>query len=199
MSLRELKMERTRILIAETALALFRDKGFAATTVEEIAAAAEVGARTVYRHYPTKESLALSGFAVTFEIGLNDLRACPEDTEIPEVLRVVLASLLRSHTERSEQLLTAYKIAESTPSVLAQLVYLLQTWQNDLAREVAARLGGRSADLLAELAVRQLGSLFIVAIRKWVESDGRAGLRQLTVEALDLVRSNAVPVASRLS
>ena len=65
MTLRERKMERTRTQIAETAMTFFRDKGFAATTAEEIAAAAEVGARTVYRHCPTKESLALSGFATS--------------------------------------------------------------------------------------------------------------------------------------
>ena len=75
MTLREMKMERTRELIGEVAFTLFRDKGFAATTVEEIAAAAEVGARTVYRHYPTKEMLALSGFAEVFETdGRADLR-----------------------------------------------------------------------------------------------------------------------------
>ena len=199
MTLRELKMERTRLLIAETALALFRDKGFAATTVEEIAAAAEVGPRTVYRHYPTKESLVLSGFAIMFETGLKDLRACPEDTEIPDVLRVILDSLLRSHLERSDQLLTAYKIAESTPSVLAQFVYLIKTWEVDLRREVAARVGGRSADMVAELAVQQPGSVFILAYRKWFETDGRADLRRLTIEALDLVHSAAVPAPSPLS
>jgi AcrR family transcriptional regulator len=199
MTLRELKMERTRDLIAETAFALFRDKGFAATTVEEIAAAAEVGARTVYRHYPTKESLVLSGFALVLETGLKDLRACPEGTEIPDVLRIILESVLRSHLERAGQLMTAYKIAQGTPSVLAQFVYMIRTWEADLGREVAARVDGRSADVIAELAVRQTGSVFVLAHRKWFESGGQADLRQLTIEALDLVRSNAVPVPSCLS
>ncbi|TYB60136.1 TetR family transcriptional regulator [Nonomuraea sp. PA05] len=199
MTLRERKMERTRDLIAETALALFRDKGFAATTVEEIAAVAEVGARTVYRHYPTKESLVLSSFAIMFETGLKDLRACPEDAELPDVLRVILESLLRSHLGMPERLMTAYKVARDTPSVLAHFVYMLQLWETDLAREVATRVAGRSADLVAELAVRQTGSVFVLAHRKWFESDGRADLRELTVEALDLVRSDAVPVPSRLS
>ena len=198
MTLREMKMERTRELIGEVAFTLFRDKGFAATTVEEIAAAAEVGARTVYRHYPTKEMLALSGFAEVFETALNDLRACPEDAAVPDVLHVILESVLQSHLKKPQQLLTAYKIAKDTPSVLAHFAYANRDWQAELRREVAARIGGRSADLTAELAVAQTASVFILAFRKWFESDGQADLRRLTVEMLDLLRSGEVPVPTRM-
>lgn len=198
MTLREMKMERTRELIGEVAFTLFRDKGFAATTVEEIAAAAEVGARTVYRHYPTKEMLALSGFAEVFETALNDLRACPEDTTVPDVLNVILESVLQSHLKKPRQLLTAYKIAQVTPSVLAHFAYSMRDWQADLRREVAERIGGRSADLTAELAVAQTAAVFILAFRKWFETDGRADLRRLTGEMLELLRSGEVPVPTRM-
>ena len=198
MTLREMKMERTRELIGEVAFTLFRDKGFAATTVEEIAAAAEVGARTVYRHYPTKEMLALSGFAEVFETALNDLRACPEDTAVPDVLNVILESVLQSHLKKPRQLLTAYKIAQVTPSVLAHFAYSMRDWQAELRREVADRIGGRSADLTAELAVAQTAAVFILAFRKWFETDGRADLRRLTGEMLELLRSGEVPVPTRM-
>jgi AcrR family transcriptional regulator len=199
MSLREMKMERTRELIGEVAFALFRDKGFAATTVEEIAAAAEVGARTVYRHYPTKEMLALSGFAEVFETALADLRACPEDAAVPDVLHVILESVLRSHLKKPEQLLTAYTIAQDTPSVLAHFAYTMRDWQAELRHEVAERIGGRSADVTAEFAVAQTASVFALAFRKWFESDGRADLRRLTGEILELLRSGDVPIPAPMS
>ena len=198
MTLREMKMERTRELIGEVAFTLFRDKGFAATTVEEIAAAAEVGARTVYRHYPTKEMLALSGFAEVFETALEDLRACPEDAAVPDVLHVILESVLQSHLKKPQQLLTAYKIAQVTPSVLAHFTYTMRDWQAELRREVAERIGGRSADLTAELAVAQTASVFILAYRKWFESDGQADLRRLTGQMLELLRSGEVPIPTRM-
>ena len=59
MGLRELKRERTRRLIADKAFELFTDHGFGRTTVEQIAAAAEVGPSTLYRYFPTKETLVL--------------------------------------------------------------------------------------------------------------------------------------------
>ena len=57
MSLRELKKERTRRLIADTAWALFAERGFDNVTVAEVARAAEVAEATVFNYFPTKEDL----------------------------------------------------------------------------------------------------------------------------------------------
>jgi AcrR family transcriptional regulator len=57
--LRELKKARTKTLIQRHALRLFREQGFAATTVEQIAAAAEVAPSTVFRYFETKDDLAV--------------------------------------------------------------------------------------------------------------------------------------------
>jgi AcrR family transcriptional regulator len=55
--LRERKKARTKISIQEHAIRLFRAQGYAATTVEQIAEAAEVSPSTVFRYFPTKEEL----------------------------------------------------------------------------------------------------------------------------------------------
>jgi AcrR family transcriptional regulator len=57
--LRERKKARTRASLREHALRLFREQGYQATTVEQIAAAAEVSASTFFRYFPTKEDLVL--------------------------------------------------------------------------------------------------------------------------------------------
>jgi AcrR family transcriptional regulator len=57
--LRERKKREARAAIAETAVALFAERGFDAVTVVEVAAAAGVSAKTVFNYFPVKEDLVL--------------------------------------------------------------------------------------------------------------------------------------------
>jgi AcrR family transcriptional regulator len=61
--LRERKKQRTRELIASVALDLFAEHGYNATTVADIAAAAEVSERTVFTYFHTKEDILFSDHA----------------------------------------------------------------------------------------------------------------------------------------
>jgi AcrR family transcriptional regulator len=58
--LRERKKAKTRIAIQSHAVRLFREQGYAATTVEQVAEAAEVSPSTVFRYFPTKEDLVVN-------------------------------------------------------------------------------------------------------------------------------------------
>lgn len=56
LGLRERKKARTRAAVQEHALRLFREQGYAETTVDQIAAAAEISPSTFFRYFPTKEA-----------------------------------------------------------------------------------------------------------------------------------------------
>lgn len=58
--LRERKKAKTRAAIQEHAVRLFCRQGYDATTVEQIAEAAEVSTSTVFRYFPTKEDLVIT-------------------------------------------------------------------------------------------------------------------------------------------
>src|SRR5690349_19496571 len=64
--LRLRKKEATRAHIIQTAIKIFGKRGLAAPTVEEIAAAAEVGKGTIYNYFATKEEIVVA-FMVDLE------------------------------------------------------------------------------------------------------------------------------------
>ena len=57
--LRERKKQQTRATIQREALRLIAERGYEATTCEQIAAAAEVSTATLFRYFPTKEDIVL--------------------------------------------------------------------------------------------------------------------------------------------
>src|ERR687886_66340 len=57
--LRERKRARTKAAIQQQALRLFREQGYEATTIEQIAEAAEFSPSTFFRYFPTKEDVVM--------------------------------------------------------------------------------------------------------------------------------------------
>lgn len=102
--LRERKKQRTRTDIQRHALRLFREQGFQATTVEQVAAAAEVAPSTVFRYFPRKEDLArIDSYLSLREAFVDAFHRQPATSTTLAALRSALASAYASFepSERS--------------------------------------------------------------------------------------------------
>lgn len=90
--LRELKKQRTREAIQNAALRLYREQGYVATTLEQVAAEAEVSLSTLFRYFPTKPDAVL--YDRVDPIFVEELLAQPADLPIVAAMRGALRSTL---------------------------------------------------------------------------------------------------------
>jgi AcrR family transcriptional regulator len=146
LGLRERKKARTRAAIREHAMRLFREQGYAETTVDQIADAAEVSPSTFFRYFPTKEDVVIGD---DFDGLLADaLRAQPmELTPVQAVraaLKAVFADLPEEVRERDrERHELMRRVPELRVAVLDEYTRSLRV----LAALVAERLGRDENDL----------------------------------------------------
>src|SRR3954447_14671748 len=87
-SLRDRKKERTRRALVEAAAELFEERGYDATTVADIAAAADIGTRTFFSYFPSKEEVLfpeMDGRVRTAIAAIADRR--PDERPVDVLLR----------------------------------------------------------------------------------------------------------------
>ncbi|MFL6113768.1 MAG: TetR/AcrR family transcriptional regulator [Catenulispora sp.] len=157
--LRERKKAQTRAAIQRQALHLFEQDGYDTTTMEQIAAAADVSPSTLYRYFPTKEDLILTDdydplLATAF-------RAQPPDLPILTAFRAAVHETLTSvPPEEQTEMVTRVRLSYAIPEVRARALDHLFTTADTIAELFAERLH-RSPD---ELEVRVLAGTVIGAI-----------------------------------
>ncbi|MCK2219550.1 TetR family transcriptional regulator [Actinomadura sp. ATCC 31491] len=142
--LRERKKARTRALIQKEALRLFRAQGYAATTVEQIAEAAEVAPSTVFRYFPTKEDLVLVDQYPPFA---EALRAAPPELNPVQAVRFALRAVLGAQTpEEREDGLERERLMFTVPELWAASLENIRGVLAGLRAELAAREGRDPGD-----------------------------------------------------
>src|SRR6266568_8234502 len=99
--LRERKKLRTRETIARAAHELFAERGYHATTLPDIAEAAEVSTRTIFAYFPAKEDILFSDFPLMKEALAQ---ALAERLEGEEALETVREFILSSHGIKKSEL-----------------------------------------------------------------------------------------------
>src|SRR5262249_52072752 len=97
---RERNVVVTRQRIADAALGLFQQQGYAEPTIDQIAATAGVGRRTIFRHFPTKEAILVDHLAIRREVALQRLRERPSTEPLLVSLHAVLRELAEQGYDR---------------------------------------------------------------------------------------------------
>ena len=144
-SLRERKKAKTRLAIREHAMALFKDQGYDRTTVEQIAAAAEVSPSTFFRYFPSKEEVVLQDdYDALLIAAFHDQKAdVPPLRALRNAITEVFSSMPESQqAQEAERIRIMSAVPELRARMLAQVSEMIQM----LADAVAERVGRESDD-----------------------------------------------------
>lgn len=166
--LRARKKAKTRAAIQDSALRLFRAQGYEATTVGDIAEAAEVSPSTFFRYFPTKEDVVM--YDELDPILFKVFAAQPAELSSIAALRATIREVFGgvAPDELAKQNARAaliFSVPELRMRMLDELVRVMQV----LGELIATRIGRKPDDV----AVRNLaGALVGAGIAAWITAGG---------------------------
>ncbi|OMB77123.1 TetR family transcriptional regulator [Mycolicibacterium conceptionense] len=180
--LRERKKQRTRAMLIEAAIDLCDRQGFEHTTVEQIAAVADVSPRTFSRYFATKDAVVLAFIDEVSEIVAIALAAQPPGIPHIEALyHAHIEAFLKTKTApptqlTSDRLLASARIITSSPALMQSASEFRADAVN---AALAQRMGVRGGDRRLKLTAVVWGSIIMTAI---ADLGSRANWRSVTVD-----------------
>ncbi|MFJ1930984.1 MULTISPECIES: TetR/AcrR family transcriptional regulator [unclassified Streptomyces] len=184
LGLRERKKLRTRVAIRKATYRLIAEQGYDATTIEQIAEAAEVSPSTVFRYFATKEDIVLTDeYDPIMEASL---RSRPADEPPLVAVRLMMVETLTTFiATASEELRQRTRLMVEVPAIRARMTETMSDTAKVLAQVLAERTGRSAGDLKIRIFVAAvLGALREVTLY-WAEQGQTGDLVAMVNEALD--------------
>jgi AcrR family transcriptional regulator len=182
--LRERKKQQTRETIARAAHELFAERGYHATTLPDIARAADVSTRTIFAYFPSKEDILFSDFPVMKEALAQALAERPEGEEALETVReFILSSHQMEKSELDEQL---SRCIENDEMLRSHLRARLAQLEELIAAAIAKDIGAPEDDPRPHLVAASLTAAFIVLAERG-GSEEKPKSREAVAAAIDPV------------
>ncbi|MHA5049190.1 TetR/AcrR family transcriptional regulator [Streptomyces sp. SD15] len=187
LGLRERKKRKTRIAIRDATYRLIQQQGYEATTIEQIAEAAEVSPSTVFRYFPTKEDIVLTDeFDPVLE---EELRSRPADEPWFDSLRYVMTKAVGiGNAEEPEVSRLRTRLMVEVPAVRSRMMESMSLTGRLLCRAIGERTG-RDPDSLEVrvFAMSLIGGLMETSLY-WAEGGHQEDFAEIVGRAVDVLQ-----------
>jgi AcrR family transcriptional regulator len=183
LGLRERKKQRTRATLIDAAVELCERHGFERTTVDQIAAVADVSPRTFSRYFATKDAIALALIDDAINMAAVELARQPIDINHFEALRrsyVVMCNSTKSAPPGAltdDRMMCTVRIIMTSPTLRqAALEYRSHAVNIELAKRMGVDIEDRRLKLVAAI----WGSIMMTALADL--SDGEVDWGQIGID-----------------
>ena len=183
--LRERKKERLRQAILDTALRLFKERGYDQTRISDIASAVEIGEATLYRYFASKEAIVHGISAMAMQLPPEQLPDVRTDVGVEEHVRAVYGGDVAAQVLAHRWI---FRLAGSMPPN-SNLFSSDEDVASGLRRHLESAIleGQKRGEITTEVDAGTLTDLFAsmlnTTVLGWARSDGCAEL-QPRIEAL---------------
>lgn len=134
------RKERERLIrkqeIMKASARLFAEKGFASTTLEEIAVNAEYGTGTIYNYFENKEQIITSIIESVFEANIAfSEKADNQARDVVEFLELYIRGAFQYFFENKEEMILMARYFITTPPDENKAIVLLRNKQESILRK----------------------------------------------------------------
>ncbi|MFE9093158.1 TetR family transcriptional regulator [Streptomyces sp. NPDC007264] len=187
-----LKMRRE---LAAAAMELFATKGYEATTVDEIAAAAGVARRTFFRHFRSKEEAIFPDHDDTLVRAEAVLNAAPAHEHPLDTVCRGIKEVMRMYAARPEISVQRYKLTREVPTLREAEIASVARYERLFTRYLLGHFDEHAHDddanddpLLAEVAASAVVTAHNHVLRRWLRADGHGDVEAQLDHAFAIVR-----------
>ncbi|BCI51820.1 putative mycofactocin biosynthesis transcriptional regulator MftR [Mycolicibacterium litorale] len=177
----------TQDQITDVALELFAARGFDDVSVDDVAAAAGIARRTLFRYYSSKNAIPWGDF----DAHLDHMRALFDglDPAVPidEALRTALLAFNEYDAAETARHRQRMRVILQTDALQAYSMTMYAGWRAVVAEFVARRLGVQAQELVPQTVAWTMLGVALSAYERWLADDA-ASLAQLLGDAFDTVR-----------
>lgn len=187
-----LKMRRE---LAAAAMELFATKGYEATTVDEIAAAAGVARRTFFRHFRSKEEAIFPDHDDTLVRAEAVLNAAPAHEHPLDTVCRGIKEVMKMYAGRPEISVARYKLTREVPTLREAEIASVARYERLFTRYLLGHFDEHAhADdanddpLLAEVAASAVVTAHNHVLRRWLRAGGQGDVEAQLDHAFAIVR-----------
>lgn len=162
----------SRSEIEHIALDLFTDRGFDTTTVDDIAAAAGIGRRTVFRYYASKNDIPWGAFDEQLDRMRATFAALPRGMPVLAGVRAAVLDFNDVHADEQPWHRRRLRLILGTPALQAHSTLRYAAWRQVVADYVASRLGLPPDALVPRSVGHASLGVALAAYEQWLGEEG---------------------------
>jgi mycofactocin system transcriptional regulator len=184
--------------ITDVALDLFTSRGFDEVSVDDVAHAAGIARRTLFRYYSSKNAIPWGDFDAYLDHMRQLLDEVPTDVPVSVALRSALLAFNSFDDAETAVHRKRMRLILETATLQAYSMTMYAGWRGVVAAFVARRVGVKTDDLMPQTVAWTMLGVALSAYGHWLADESQS-LAQALGEAFDTVSAGLAELGRKES